>query len=245
MQTTNGTGNNEMNLNKSRVIKAIIFDMDNTLFDFVKAKLLACEAVVSYVNLNDDMKLLDYFIKDEIDVERFESIARYLKDRNIYTEETFETCCKIYLEVKLGNIEPYPGVVETLKEIKKLNLKCALVTDAFTENARARLVKTGLLQFFDLLVTADLVGTKKPEPDSLKYALTELGCTVDEVISVGDSLRRDITPSNELGLVTVYAAYGDRNFYEESKGSPDYTINNIQELIPIIKSYLGQEISRT
>jgi putative hydrolase of the HAD superfamily len=238
MQASNGTGNTEIKKYQARILKGIIFDMDNTLFDFVKAKLLACKAVVDCVGRQDDSALLDYFITDKIDVERFESIKEYLKDRDIYSDAKFEECSKVYYSVKMENIVSYPGVSETLNKIKSMDLRTAVVTDAFTENARARLEKTKLLQYFDHVITADIVGTKKPEPDSIIYAMGKLNCTAEEAIFIGDSLRRDISPSNKLGLITVYAAYGDRNFYEERRGSADHTINDIRELIPIIESYL-------
>jgi putative hydrolase of the HAD superfamily len=238
MPASNGTRNTKMKKQHGQQLKAIIFDMDNTLFDFVKAKLLACAAVVTIVGRRDDSALLDYFINDDIDVERFESIAEYLKDRDIYSDAKFEECTKLYYKTKMENIELYPGVMETLNEIKSMNLGSAVVTDAFKANAQARLRKTGLLQYFDYVITADLVGTKKPEPDSIIYALAKLGCSAEEAIFIGDSLRRDIIPSNKLGLVTVYAAYGDRNFYEDRRGSADHTINDIRELIPVIKKYM-------
>jgi putative hydrolase of the HAD superfamily len=214
MQKTNGTGNREIK------IKAVIFDMDNTLFDFVEAKLKAIESV-------------------EIDVENLDCIARYLKDRGIYSDETFDLCCNNYSEVKLGNITAYTGVRETLKDIKGLGLKLAVVTDAFTENANARLKKSGLLEYFDTVVTADVSGAKKPEPDSILLAIEKLKVETKETIFVGDSLRRDVTPANKLGMITVYAAYGDRNFYEKRTGKADHVINNIAELIEIIEAYLS------
>ncbi len=233
MQKTDGIGN--------RKIKAIFFDMDNTLFDFVEAKLRACRAVVECVGKNDDDDLVEYFLKDPIDIENLDCIARYLKDRELYCEETYENCVNNYQDIKLGELRIYNGVEKTLEKLRNTDLKLVVITDAFEDNALARLKKTNLLQYFDLIVTADMVGKKKPEPDSLLYAIKKLKVNRDEVILVGDSIRRDIEPAKKLGLLTVYAAYGDRNFQENMDCSADYSIHNIEELIDIIDIYNRQK----
>ena len=226
MQKANGT--------KHRKIKVIIFDMDNTLLDFVNAKLLSLKAVVEFLDRDDDSELLQYFLNDEIDVENLDCIARYLKDRNIYSDETFKRCCKIYSEVKLKSINIYPGVIETLQTLIARGLILAVVTDAFMNNAKARLIKTGLLDYFDLVVSADLVNSKKPAPDSIIYTINKLGVTTSEAIFVGDSLRRDIALGNDLGLTTVYAKYGETDFHEDVDIVADFSVNDLKELIKII-----------
>ena len=228
MQKTDEIGN--------RKIKAIIFDMDNTLFDFVEAKLRACKAVVECVGNTDEMELVEYFLKDKIDIENIECIARYLKDRNIFSQDKFNECRKIYEEIKLGTILAYPGVIETLEKVKHAKLRLGVVTDAFKINAMARLRKAKLEKYFDIIVTADMTGKKKPEPDSIFYALEKLDVGPKETIFVGDSLHRDIAPANELGLVTMYAAYGDRNFMENRENSADFVLKDIRELIDILAS---------
>jgi putative hydrolase of the HAD superfamily len=226
MQTTNGTGN--------RKIRAIIFDMDNTLFDFVSAKLKACKAVVEAIGKTDEMELVDYFLNNPLDIENLECIEQYLKDNDSYTEELFEDCCRNYSRIKLNNLMVYVGVLETLQELKALGFKLAIVTDAFFDNTVARLKKTELFEYFDLIVTADMTGTKKPAPDTLILALQRLDLTEDDVIYVGDSVRRDITPGNDLGIITVHAEYGTSRFHELDNSNADYVIKNISEILDIV-----------
>ncbi len=227
MQKTNEIGD--------RKITAIIFDMDNTLFDFVEAKLRACDAVVKLVGRTDFMELVDYFLKSGKGIENHGNIADYLRDRDLYSDEIFQESCELYEQVKLANIKPYAGIQETLSRLKAMGLRLAVVTDAFEANARARLAKVGLSNFFEVFVSCDMTGTKKPAPDALLMALEKLGVGASEAVLVGDSLRRDIAPAKKLGMVTVYAAYGDRNFLEWKNVEADYVINDIKELIGIIE----------
>ena len=234
MQETNEIGHRE--------IKAIIFDMDNTLFDFVEAKLRACKAVVNYINQTDEMELIDYFLKDKFDIENLDSIARYLKDLGVQSNDTFKHCCEIYNKVKLDTIKCYAGVDETLKRLSKTELKLAVVTDAFSENAMARLEKAKLAQYFNLIVTCEITGKKKPEPDPMSYVLEKFELHPQNVMLIGDSLRRDIEVGSELGLTTVYAVYGDRNFHEDRDCHADFVINEIKEVIKILEEEFNIEI---
>jgi putative hydrolase of the HAD superfamily len=220
---------------KHHEIKAVIFDMDNTLFDFVEAKLRACKAVVELVGETDEMVLIEYFLGSGKGIETQENIADYLKDRDLYTDDTYAHCVEVYKKVKLDTIKAYDGVQETLEELKSQDLKLAVVTDADEDNAMKRLTKTRLKKYFDIFISSDTIGKKKPDPGSLMLAVEKLKLRPEQIILVGDSLRRDIDPAKKLGMVTVYAAYGDRNFLEWQSTSADFIIDDIRELIEIIK----------
>jgi len=195
---------------KLRNIEAVIFDMDNTLFDLVEAKVAACRRVTEFIGTNEGKELLKYFLKDENRLEDPGCIAEYMKDRQIYDESLFQECCEIYKDVKLKNIKTYDGVEETLQFLDG-KLKMGIVTNAFRRGLTSRLKKTGLLGYFDITFSREDVGSVKPDPEPLLLALNELGVEPKSALKVGDSLSRDIKPAIDLGMVTAYAKYGDRN----------------------------------
>jgi putative hydrolase of the HAD superfamily len=216
------------------VVKAIIFDMDNTLLEFVEAQINACRSVVKHLGCGEEMELLDYFLRGIHGIEDHQNIVDYMADRGMYSEETFHECCRIYEEVKLNSTEAYPGVRETLEELKGRGLKLAVVTDACDGNATARLRKANLLHLFDVVVSAEMTGRKKHHLGSIQLALDRLEVKAEEAMLVGDSLRRDIEAGKTLNLTTVHAMYGDRNFYEKRDSKANHTINNIKELMKLI-----------
>lgn len=221
---------------KNRKVKAIVFDMDNTLFDFVEAKLKACRAVVEYLGVGDEEELLKYFLRGLHGFEDSKNIADYMQDKGIYSPGKYEECCGIYENIKLNHIEPYPKVKQILRNLKSMGLKLAVVTDAMNGHALSRLHKAGLIHFFDVIVSADMTGKRKPEPDSIKLALDKLGVDAENAIMVGDSPRRDIEAGKNLGMVTAYAAYGDRNFFEKKKCKADFVLRDIGELMKLYEN---------
>lgn len=215
-------------------LRAIIFDMDNTLFDFVEAKLRACGAVVDLMGVGDGEELVRYFFSSGHGVEDWKNIADYMGKYGVGLD-LYEECCKVYDEIKLSSINPYPGVRETLVELKDKGLMLAVVTDALNGNAMERLQKSGLLNYFDVIVTGDMTGKKKPEPDSIRLALNRLGVDAGEAILVGDSLKRDIEAGRKLGMKTIYAAYGDRNYFDGMGNQADFVVKDFGELLRLVE----------
>ena len=81
-------------------VKAILFDMDNTLFDFVAAKLEACREILSYIengeSTQNPSELFNYFLRGVYGFEDYENLKDYMQERNFYTPEGYEECCRIY-----------------------------------------------------------------------------------------------------------------------------------------------------
>ncbi|WAC05132.1 MAG: HAD family hydrolase [Methanoregula sp.] len=219
-----------------RHITAVIFDMDNTLFDFVEAKLISCAAVIAYLNVPvEPVVLLRYFLRPAHGFEDHENIRDFLRDNDCNSETAFARCCAIYDEEKVAAIRPYPHVAETLSALRSRGLKLAVVTDAHNGNALKRLRKAGLEEFFDAIITMDMHGKAKPSPEPFLLVMKKLGVAASETMLVGDSIRRDILPAKALGILTVHAVYGDRNFHEGERDGADFVIHGIKDLIGIVQ----------
>jgi putative hydrolase of the HAD superfamily len=209
--------------------------MDNTLFDFVEAKLIACAAVIAYLKVPvEPVVLLKYFLRPVHGFESHENIRDFLYDNNRYSEAAFVRCCSIYDEEKIAAISPYPHVAETLSVLRDRGLKLAVVTDAHNGNALKRLRKAGLEEFFDAIITMDMSGKAKPSPEPFLLCMSKLGVNASETMLIGDSIRRDIEPAKALGMYAVHAVYGDRNFHEGERDGADYVIYGIREVIGVI-----------
>ena len=223
MQTTLGT--------RHQQIETVVCDMDNTLFDLVGAKLEACRCVVDYLGAGDPEALFLQFLNGVYGFEDHRNIRDYLEALGVYQPRTFEVCCRTYEGVKLDLVEPYPGVEETLRCLQDAGIRLAVATDAESVQADRRLRKTGLIDFFEVVVTPEVSGRRKPEPDSLLYALRRLDAVPEEAMMVGDSPRRDIAPGRQLGMVTAFAAYGDWRRSRAADVAADIVLAEFSEIL--------------
>ncbi len=220
-------------------LTCIMFDMDNTLFDFVEAKLRACREIVNHIGCGDSLELFQYFRRPGHGFEDWDNILDYIADKGVFSRSVYDECCQIYETEKLKAVDPYPNAISTIRELKEMGLKIAILTDAHSTNAKKRLEKTGFIQLLDALFCADITSSSKPSHQTFLFALEALNLQPCETLFVGDSLRRDIAPSKALGMLTAYAAYGDRNGDIKKKYeavSPDFVLNDISDVLDIFAS---------
>lgn len=222
-----------MNNSPSRIPTAILFDLDNTLCTFIDAKWAACRAVTELFRCGEGEDLFGYFLRPVHGFEDHAHIDDYLRDKGLYSPATAKEAGDLFDSVKMDHIVPYAGVRETLEIVHARGIRMAVVTDASRVQAERRLVKCGLDHYFPILVTPDSSGTRKPDHAPFLLALQQLATSRSNTWLVGDSLRREIAPGNELGLVTIFARYGDWIKTEFPGINPDYTIEEFQDLLAL------------
>ncbi|HPX73490.1 MAG: putative HAD-hydrolase [Euryarchaeota archaeon ADurb.BinA087] len=215
--------------------KAVLFDMDNTLFDLVHAKTMACRRVTATLGAGDPGELFSYFLRRQGEFDDPENIRDFMQDHTCYERERFVKCVSIYREEQTRNLTLYPGVEQTLASLTSSGFCLGIVTDAHTEDAYLRLGATGLSRYFDHVVTHEMTGAHKPSSLPFLLALVRLNATARETLLVGDSPRRDIAPAGILGMCTVYARYGDRFSQPKSDGGADHAIDSFPELLEILE----------
>jgi putative hydrolase of the HAD superfamily len=226
------------NRSSSKPVRALLFDMDNTLFDLVGAQMAACRAVSQSLGVREENLLFDYFLRPVHGFESHENILDFMQDRGIPASGLYDSARRMYEQEKISAITPYPGVADALNMIREQGLPMGIITDAHSRDAIRRLQKAALLPFFCCMVTYDMVRVKKPAHEPFIIALDMLKSTASDVLLVGDSPRRDIEPSKTLGIRTVYARYGDRFSDDRSPVQADYVIDTMAELPEILLGLL-------
>ena len=223
-----------MNERTGRPPDAILFDLDNTLCTFIEAKIAACAAVIQLIGEGEGDELFSYFMRPKYGFEDTRHIDDYLEDRDLLSPEISKEAADIFEETKINHIHLYPGVGDTLDRIVQYPVPMAIVTDASQVQARKRLMKCGINDFFPVVVTPDISGRRKPDHATFRYALRELRVSSPDIWLVGDSIRREMIPGNELGYTTIHARYGDW-IGGEPEIKPTYTIDSFSELIPLLE----------
>jgi putative hydrolase of the HAD superfamily len=220
------------------MIKAIIFDLDNTLIDFMKMKKLSCEAAMDAmisaglkINKEKGLKIM-FQLYSEYGFEYQKIFQAFLKkvlgriDYGIMASGIVA-----YRRVKEGLLYPYPNVIPTLNQLKR-KYRLAILSDAPKIQAWIRLAAMQIQDKFDLVITFDETKSKKPSLKPFLYILKKLKLKPEECVMIGDSLKRDIAPAKKLDVVSVFAKYGSSE--KVGKIKPDFEINDFSEILKII-----------
>ena len=211
-------------------VRGIIFDMDNTLYNFFDAKILACERACGTIGAGTGQELFRYFLSGKRGFENPENIRDYMTDLGVWDESLFREASGIYENVKISSITLYPGVTELIPELRESGMRLTVVTDADSPQAKKRLTKLGLYDYFESVITPDITGKRKPDPVNFLSAMKVMDTLPEETMVVGDSPKREIEPGNKLGLTTVYAKYGDWLKTPFPSIKPDHVLEKFEDL---------------
>lgn len=221
------------------MIKAIVFDLDNTLVDFMKMKRRAVEAAMNAM-IDSGLNLTQ-----EQAVERIDSIY---KEQGIEYQQVFDQ----FLIQSLGKIDykilaagivayrrereaaliPYPHVYSTLNRLIRKGLKLGIVSDAPRREAWLRLAYLNFHHYFDEVVTFEETGQRKPNAAPFLEILRRLNVNPEESLMVGDWAERDILGASEVGMKTAFARYGDT--FNTITHNADYELSDISEILKLL-----------
>ena len=220
-------------------IKGVIFDLDNTLLDFMKMKEVAVRAAVkgmieAGLEINEDKSYQDIIsIYEEFGWENQKVFDVFLKQCiGVVDNKYLAAGIVAYRRAREANLMAYPNVNRTLMALAKKGIKLAVVSDAPSREAWMRIYYLNLYHIFDAVITFDDSGERKPSARPFQMALDALGLQPKETVMVGDWPERDVVGARQIGMRTAFARYG-ATFGTQHSGA-DWDLNDIYELVGII-----------
>jgi putative hydrolase of the HAD superfamily len=227
------------------MIKVVIFDLDNTLTDFMRMKETAVKAAVGAMvdaglRFSPDRikeKIYEVYEREGIEFQNVFDVA--LKE--LLGEVDFKVLAAgivAYRRAREASLVLYPHVKVTLIELMKRGIRLAVVSDAPRQEAWLRLCYLQLHHMFDFVSTFEDAGERKPSPVPFQRALDYFEIGPDEAIMVGDWPERDITGAAQLGMRTVFARYG--NTFGTVESGAHHDITDIYELVDIVDQLNGR-----
>jgi putative hydrolase of the HAD superfamily len=224
-------------------VKAVLFDLDNTLIDFYAMKKAGIDAALD--------AMLDAGLKTNRNAAE-ETIQRIYAKRGMEYQRVFQEMMKqiigrvnykalgagvvAYRQAKESRLIPYPGVRKTLEALRKKGLKLGVVSDAPRIQAWTRLAAMKLHKSFDAVVAFEDTLKKKPSQAPFKVGARALGEKPGSTMFVGESLRRDIAGAKKAGMITCWARYGAKQ-KTRAKGAgakPDFTIRRAADVLRLV-----------
>lgn len=226
------------------MIHAIVFDLDNTLTDFMKMKAAAIDAAI------DGMIDAGFRLKREELRGRVDAIYQ---EKGLEFQQVFDEL----LQREFGEVDPrilasgivsyrraresalvlYPHVQMTLLELAKRGIRLGVVSDAPRLQVWLRLCTLSLQHVFDAVVTFDDTGVRKPAPEPFREVLKRLNVPPENALMIGDWAERDVVGGKSLGMKTVFARYGDT--FETKESGADYDVDDVFQLVEIVDQLNG------
>jgi putative hydrolase of the HAD superfamily len=221
------------------MIRAILFDLDNTLTDFMKMKdasiLGGIEAMIDMglPMSPEEARRRIYTIYDREGIEYQKVFDHFLKEELGEVPPAMLAAAIVgYRRVRDFYLVLYPHVRPTLTALIRRGLHLAVLSDAPAIQAWLRLHHLTLHHVFEFVITFDDTQERKPSPVGFLKALALLKVDPAEALMVGDWPERDMVGASRLGIRTVFARYGDSKGVVES--GADFEIDDIQELLSIV-----------
>lgn len=168
-------------------MKAAIFDLDGTLLDSMpvlktaELNYVLTQGITPPANLHETLKTMSFRIAAEYLVHEFsldttpEEAMTFLVDgitRHYHT-----------------SIEPKPYVVEYLHKLKSQGVRMCVATATDKHLAEVALLRLGMLDFFEFVLTVDEVGKSKDFPDIFLDAARRMNCSPNQCVVFEDSLQ--------------------------------------------------------
>ncbi len=213
--------------------KAIIFDLDGTLLNTIKD---------IADSMNEVLKKLGFPIYKTEDYyyfvgEGMKVLCERVIPQECNTPEMIERCVKLmkseYQKNWFKNTKPYHGIPELLLELKKRDIKMAVLSNKPDEFTKLFVQKLLPDTQFSIVLGETKGMPKKPAPDGALYIARVLGIPLEQIIYLGDS-NIDMKTAVSAGMYPVGALWGFRTAEELMYAGAKKLIRTPEELLQII-----------
>ena len=196
------------------MIKAVIFDLDNTLYNFDAANECGIRALTAYTEPLlgwDYTKMKDLYeeAREKL-TERMGDVGsahnRLLRFQNLLEEKKLPLhphaleMAKVYWRGVLDNMVPAPGVREMMKELRGMGIRIGLGTDMTAYVQYEKMIRLGLLEYMDFIVSSEEAGTDKPGNAFFMLCARKAGCLPGDCLFIGDNIVRDYGGAAAAGM---------------------------------------------
>ena len=221
----------------------LLFDADNTLFDFDEANISSFRAVCAYAGLAFTPELFACFDRrnnaawarfDRGELTKDETLRIQFREMSeeLGLELDIEGCNRVRLEVLGRSTALVPHALEVVRELKKTH-RVYLITNAVESVQRGRLGRSALAPLIEEAFISETAGAAKPSVEYFDYVFAHIdGITRENCLVIGDSLTSDMRGGGDAGIVTCW-------YNPEGAAAPDgyridHEIHNLHEVYGLL-----------
>ena len=165
---------------------AVVFDMDGVIFDSERATMLCWLELADKYGIKDMEKPYLACTGTNAAMTRQIMLDAYGEDFP-YDEYAHEASRMYHERYDGGRLPMKSGVVEILEYLKNSGKKIALASSTKKQKVINQLKDAGILDYFDEIVTGDMVEKSKPEPDIFLLACEKIGVSPERAYAIEDS----------------------------------------------------------
>ena len=200
------------------MIRGVIFDLDDTLYDYKSVNKIAVKALCEYtcnvLNITEG-QFYDAFAKGKLLTKEMLANTAAEHNRMLYCQKTLEVLgvkpalhaldmYEVYWQTMLEHMVLNDGVKELFDLLQSKNIKIAICTDLTAHIQHRKIRKLGLAKLIDCIVTSEEAGEEKPGARMFELCLQKLGLPAAETCYVGDSFEKDIVGASKAGIRPVW-----------------------------------------
>jgi len=226
-------------------LKAIIFDLDDTLYPEMQYVLSGFTAICKQFPNIKNLKniLLEGFSKREPAVD-------YVIDKIFINNKSDDIECikrnmlTAYRNNECTDLRLYPGVYDVLLYFKTRNIKLGIITDGRSEAQRAKIKIMGLDKLIDeIIITDELAGNglvqnfRKPAPIAFEIMKDRFNMEYRNIIYVGDNIDKDFKAPKLLGMQSMFFCNKDGLYYKKTS-SNILTVGSVDAMFSKLKSMI-------
>lgn len=230
------------------MVKAVIFDIDNTLYSYDHGHEFGWKALCAYVQEHlamDEETFAREVKKASEDVkERLDADCAALHNRTLRFQVLLENCGlplthaapmgELYWDTLIRHAEPTPGILPCLKKLKEAGFTLGIGTDMTVEYQLKKLEKLQMLPLFDFLVSSEEANVEKPHEKLFRLCARKAHVSPEECLFVGDSLKKDVLGPRALGMQSIWFCPDG----EKAAAHPE--IESISHYDQLAKKLLGE-----
>ncbi|MDM8517017.1 HAD family phosphatase, partial [Desulfobacterales bacterium HSG16] len=197
--------------------RAILWDMDGVLLDTLGLDFVICNELLNRYT-DQRIELSKAFIRSIFAYhppQFWRLILEFVNKEHgiLLDEDIYEKILASYNEIRNDSVfKVNPGILEILTDCRDKGIKTAVVSNNPVKDVKKILKKSGIIDFFDLVVGNDMGDfEKKPSPDTYLYAMHLLGYGSDACIVIEDSLI-GVQAGHSAGCFTIGVATGGESF---------------------------------